>query len=326
MTNTTDTPLFSPHHLTGDVPARGRLQAFFRRAVREPFVHFLLAGAVIFGGFAIAQPDAGRELDERDIHVSREELLSFAQYRMRLFDNDRAEAYLAGLSPAQMRELINEYIREEALYREALAWGLDTGDYVIRRRLVQSMEFAARNMAAPSEELTEADVRNYYADNADLYTAPPTVSFTHVFFSADRHGWQEAEHRARAVAADLAPPENLTLWPGDRFLYQRAYSTQAVEAVESHFGPELAQTLVSGKAREKAWSGPYRSPYGVHLVWVADRQEGGRLSFEEARSLVERDLAEARAQAQQEAILARILGSYRVSIDKKLPEEGVPQS
>lgn len=123
MTNTTDTPLFSPHHLTGDVPARGRLRAFFRRAVREPFVHFLLAGAVIFGGFAIAQPDAGRELDERDIHVSREELLSFAQYRMRLFDNDRAEAYLAGLSPAQMRELINEYIREEALYREALAWG-----------------------------------------------------------------------------------------------------------------------------------------------------------------------------------------------------------
>src|SRR5690606_22462163 len=128
----------------------------------------------------------------------------------------------------------------------------------------------ARNMAAPGDALTEADVRNYYADHSDLYTAPPTVSFTHVFFSADRHGWQAAERRARAVAADLAPPENLSLWPGDRFLYQRAYSTQAVEAVESHFGPELAQTLVSGKARTGTWSGPYRSPHGVHLVWVAE--------------------------------------------------------
>lgn len=326
MTKTTHAPDFSPQCLPGDVPERGRLQAFFYQAAREPFVHFLAAGAIIFGAFILADPEAGRELDSKTIHVSREALLSFAQYRMRLFDQSRAEAYLDSLSPAQRQGLIDEFVREEALYREALAWGLDTGDYVIRRRLVQSMEFAARNMTAPGEALSEADVRHYYEANPDVYSSPPTVSFTHVFFNPARAGWQDAERRARATLAGLAPPEGLVAWPGDRFLYQRSYSTQSAEAVESHFGPEMATTLMNVQGREGTWAGPFRSSHGVHLVWISERRDGGRLPFEDARPLVERDLTEARAQEQQEAILARILSGYRITTASGLARREVPQT
>ena len=111
--------------------------------LRDPLLHFLAAGLLIFGLFDVLSPD---EADQRDdlILVDRAALLTFVQYRMRAFEPELAAARLDGLSDLERERLIADYVREEALHREALALGMDSGDYIIKRRLIQKVEFLAQ--------------------------------------------------------------------------------------------------------------------------------------------------------------------------------------
>ena len=110
--------------------------------IREPLLHFLAAGVALFLVFEFVG-DRDSELDPRTISVDREVLLTFMQFRLRSFDNNAASARLDNASESERAAFVEDFIREEALYREALGLGLDKDDYIIRRRLVQKVEFLA---------------------------------------------------------------------------------------------------------------------------------------------------------------------------------------
>ncbi len=266
-----------------------------RRVAREPLVHFLLIGAVLFAGLETFQ--ASRRpvvrIDAQDL----EQLANYWQIQMQRPPNKD-----------ELRRIIDDRIDEELMAREALRLGLDKGDMIIRRRLAQKMAFATDD-TAQAHEPTEVELRAYYATTLDRYAAPARVSFQQVFFSGDRPkgGAEDAANRALAIAEDdNRDPQ------GDPFIFPLRYEDVSVQGLLRDYGPAVVKTLST--APIGAWAGPVLSPYGWHLVKVSVRSEPAQASFEAVRAQV-RDawLTDRRARANAE-FLKDLRKRYRVVV------------
>lgn len=279
---------------------------------REPLVLFLLGGALIFAVHALLGPQLDAGDNPRRISVSREDLVRFSQLRARVFSEEQAGGQFDAMSPAERKALLGRYLREEALYREALALGLDRQDYVVRRRIVQSLEFALGAEVGESAAPAEAAVRQWYADHPHLYALAPAITFSHVFFKGP-----DARARALAALAQLRAGKVDAEGLGDRFLYQRAYADRSAQEVASHFGPAMAEQLF-GASPVNAWFGPVTSEHGLHLVRIGRRETGRLPPFELVRQQATQDFAEAERRAAIEKRVSAILAGYRVALASDL--------
>lgn len=121
---------------------------------KEPLLHFLmLAIGLFFLHSAVSHNDDNDDL--KRIVVNQDALLSFIQYRTKSFEPVTAQKQLESLSDEALERLVADYVREEALYREARSLGLDRDDYVIKRRQIQKINYIARGFAESTGEVTE---------------------------------------------------------------------------------------------------------------------------------------------------------------------------
>ena len=289
------------------------MKSLVQRLRGEPLFLFLVVAIGLFTVQRVFNPAAARDDNPRVIHIDRATLLRFTQFRSRVFDEQGASARFDAMPADEQRRLLEALIREEALYREALSWGLDKDDYVIRRRLVQSLEFSVGGDSRAPGAMGGKALRAWFDAHAEAYAEPPTVSFTHVFFSFGQGGRERARARADAALGPLNAGRLDAASTGDRFLYHVNYAHQSRDTIRSHFGDEMAAQLFALQPGEK-WQGPFASPYGMHLVKLADSSAGGVPPFESVRELVARDAAQAAARAHQERALDRIVAGYRVKL------------
>lgn len=285
------------------------------KLLRDPLSHFLLGGLLIFLVVSALGGGDGASPHPDVIVVDRAVLLDFAQKRSKAFDPELAARRLDGLSDAEYERLVEDYVREEALHREALALGLDRDDYVLRRRLVQKLEFIAQGFAEAGSEVDEEELGRFFASHADDYQLEPSISFVHVFFDAERRGRAEARAEAEASLARLVEEGvGFTDAPGwgDRFLYHVNYVERTPDYVGSHFGPVMGRTLFALDPDPTSWRGPFDSPYGSHLVLLVARTLGRTPSLDEVRGRVEEDARRARTRERSEAAVAAIVARYEV--------------
>jgi hypothetical protein len=288
------------------------------RFLKEPLVHFLVAGAALFILFGWVG-DEMRSARSRRIVVDDEALEDYLQYSAKTLTPDG----LDGLSPQEYERLVDNFVRDEALFREARALGLDTSDYGFRRQLVRRLESVNRMVVSSAVDLTERDLGDFLAAHQDRYFLPPTITFTHVFFSFERHGDERARSLAESTLRELntkrvsfheAPAR------GDRFLYHRNYAAKDAQEVASHFGRAMQQELFAIEPDDTRWIGPLRSPYGYHLVMLTGTSDGRMPALEEIRPRVEADAAQARIQAELDRITRSIVSSYDVRLDATVRE------
>ena len=168
--------------------ANARRAAARRALLREPLVHFLVAGAVLLALSTLLDGGPGRP--------TRQVLVSSAKLRQ-LRDTWTAQ-WGEPPSPAQLQALVDDYLREEILFREAVVTGLDRDDTIIRRHLAQKMEFLAQG-AATAINPTESEVAQYFASHAQQYQTPAKVAFQHVYFSSAQRGAMAATAAAQAL-------------------------------------------------------------------------------------------------------------------------------
>lgn len=287
-----------------------------KRFLKEPLLHFLLAGLGLFVLFGVVNPgDEGS--DPNVVVVDRDALLTFIQYRIKAFNPALAEQKLEAMSGEELDLVIDDYVREEVLHREALLLGLDEDDYVIRRRLVQKLEYITEGFAEGSADLDEAAVQRYFDANKSDYYVEPFVTFTHVFF--------QTEDRPREQARALADKELLKLirdgvsfadapQHGDRFLYHVNYVERTPDYVGSHFGPAMAGALFELEPNDFLWRGPFDSSYGVHLVLLTTNQPGREPELAELEGRVREDARRARVRAETEAAIADVVDAYDVRV------------
>lgn len=281
-------------------------------------MHVLVAGMAIYMLYLLIDQDE-RELDE--IHVDRAALVEFIANRSRTLDASAAEAHLNALGEPQLSDLIDQFIRENALHREALRLGLDRNDYVMQRRLVQRLESTLVVLATNRAPADEQTLRAYFNENRENYLLPARITFTHVFVDPSSEGTKGAVARAEALLRQLRAQRvrfSQAIGFGDAFLYHRNYVERLREDIASQFGNPMAEALFSMPASDLAigqWIGPIGSHHGQHLVLVRERRDTRQATFSEVRSLVARDHEHELKSAALESAAQGIVKKYSVTID-----------
>jgi len=240
--------------------------------LREPLVHFVVLGGVLFGAYAILEPDRDEPPPPTEIRLTLDELAQL----LTVFESK----WLRAPTQDEFNAMVEDHIRQEILYREALALGLDENDIIVKRRMAQKMQFLVEDVTAAREPTTD-ELRLWYAENSDLFTMPARLSFRHLYFSPDRRG-DHAQADAAAALVELAgKSENaeLTASSADPFMFQNYYADRTPQAIAREFGPEFATGLA--RLPQGSWQGPIESGYGWHLVFVDSVVPGRVPRFEE---------------------------------------------
>ena len=299
--------------------------------MRDPLVHFLLIGGVLFAAYGVLGPDGN---DPKRITVSRDALVTFVQYRANAFQSDLFDKSMDELTSAERDALVDEYVREEALYREALAMALDEGDYVIRQRLIQRLEFLLESgidSGIDTEEIGRVELEEFYTEFGDDYREPPVYTFAHVFFNGELRGDAGAREGARQLLTELneqGAPFSAAIGLGDRPLYFQNYIERTRDFVESHLGSDLTSTLDRVEPSSSTWHGPMRSPYGWHLVLLTDRRPARLPDLDEIEDRVREDRDRIRAAQERRTSIDRIVEGYEVrlvGLDPETPAAEAPR-
>jgi hypothetical protein len=295
------------------------------RWLREPLLHFVVAGAVLFGAFALFRDDTQTSADSRTIVVDRRALLTFLQYRANAFEAETFDQVLDTMSDAEIQELVEAFIDEEILYRQALEYRLDTSDNIIRQRMVQKMSFVLTDVAAAGQSVDRAALEAYFRENIEAYAVAPWVTFAHVFFDAGRRGEDGAREAALAAARELDAEDvqfNDGATFGDRFPYDRFYVERTLEFVAGHFGYDFVAALARLEPSENAWQGPIRSAYGEHLVMLTRRVDRAYPELDEVMSDVERDYRNEQTSAALATMTRAIRDGYRIEVGEIRSPQG----
>jgi hypothetical protein len=276
------------------------------RWLKEPLLHFVVLGLGLFALYRLTTGDAGTPAQE--IVVDAPRIAALAEQFVRTWRRPPTAEELDGL--------VQSYVRDEVLYREGLALGLDRDDPVIRSRIRLKMEVLGDG---PDTEVSDAELQAWLDANADRYAAPARYDLRQVLFDPARRGERfesdlDAALRAleREPVADPAAFGDVTLLPAELRGVTRA-------DVAAQLGEELAAAL--NDAPRGRWFGPVRSGYGAHLVRVELREPPKAAVLADVRGTVERDVQYARSEAASDALYERLRARYTVRIEE--PADGL---
>jgi hypothetical protein len=277
------------------------------RLVREPLVHFLLLGGLLFSTYHYFN-DAPQISNSNRIVLDEAQVTSLAATFQRTWLRPPTHEELAGL--------VEDRIKEEVLYREALALGLDRDDLVIRRRLRQKMEFLNTDLFEP-EPPTEAELQAYLDANMDRFRTAERLSFIQVYVKED------SQERATALLQQLTghrPSEVDLAQLGDASLLPGAMQQADEPEIGRVFGDGFAAMLPAVPLGR--WSGPYASPYGQHLVYVSERLPAWEPPLSEERSAVEREWLAERQRETNARFYQALRERYTVQVAYPKPAAG----
>lgn len=270
------------------------------RWLKEPLLHFAVLGLGLFALYRLTSTDAGASAQE--IVVDAPRIVALAEQFGRTWGRPP--------TPAELDGLVQSYVRDEVLYREGLALGLDRDDSVIRSRIRLKMEVLGDG---PESVVSDADLQAWLDANADRYAAPARYDLEQVFFDPARRGARlTADIDAALRGLEGEPAADSTAF-GDATLLPAELRDVTGTAVAAQFGAELAAELAG--APLDSWFGPVSSGYGVHLVRVRLREPPKAATLADARDAVERDVQYARAQAANDALYERLRARYTVRVE-----------
>jgi len=288
----------------------------FKNVIGQPIAQFLLIGAIFYGLYSwIGSP--GATGPEKVIRVTAAEVSRLdAAWRAR-WNRPPTKEELAGL--------VRDYIREEALYRHAVAMGLDKNDVVVRRMLGQKLQTLTQNLVELSLSPTDQELETYFTANIERYRPPALITFTQLFFDPDRRGdetLEDAEGVLTRLRALPDPTEGIDGF-GDSFMLQRYYPSKTELDVSKQFGQGFARSVFELSPDE--WHGPVLSGYGVHLVFVHHLEQISMPEFTAVREQIKLDWIDEKRREIQDAYVEEVVASYEVVFEEAppgLPEKG----
>ena len=266
---------------------------------REPLVHFLLIGAALFV-FYDQTREPGSEAPNRIVLSSGHVEQLAANFK---------RTWMRPATEADLTALIENYVREEVFYREALAMGLDQSDPIVRQRMRSKLEFILEDLS--STEATDETLQAYLQEHPDTFRTQSQVSFQQVFLGPDRIGLAVEAATARASLNAGAAVESL----GEPTLVPNVFTLAAQAEVERSLGERFSQEMVELVPSDD-WVGPMFSAYGGHLVKVSERIDARLPDLAEIRTLVEREYLVERRRELKDLAYAKLREGYDVTIER----------
>ncbi len=278
------------------------------KILREPLLHFLLLGAGLFILFNFVNKRQSEQPDK--IVVTTGKIQHLADTFSRTWQRPPTQEELDGL--------VRDYIREEVLYREGIAMGLNENDTVIRRRLRQKMEFISEDVASQTDP-TEEDLQNYLKEHPEKFKTEPIFTFSQIFFNPERRGDSLTRDMADSLSRLNRYGTKIDISTlGDQILLESDFNSARQSEIARLFGEKFAEKL--SQLEPGRWDGPVESGYGVHLVFIEKRSEGLVPALDEVRGAVQREWENDRRLEANEKFYQGLLERYAVVIER--PENG----
>lgn len=250
-----------------------------KKFIKNPLVFFFILGFVVFGLHSFlnrANQDNAETFTVDITSADIEWIRSSWEARMKRQPTQE-----------ELQGLISNFIRDEILYREALAMGLDDKDLVIQRRLIQKLTFVFEDLAETMEP-TDDELKNYMKENQEKYRIPEMISFTHIYFNPDKRKAALVEaktvlDRLKSVESPLEDAVSL----GDVIMIDSSFRKRSPDEVARTLGKEFADNLFSES--EMGWQGPVISAFGPHLVYIEEHIASKMPEFKNIREDVKND-------------------------------------
>lgn len=280
------------------------------KLLREPLVHFLILGAVLFLLFSLVGDPVQSSVDH--IVVSPGQITQLTEGWKRTWQRPPTKQELDGL--------IEDHIREEVYYREALAMGLDRDDTIVRRRLRQKLEFFTDDLLAAVDP-TQEQLETYLNEHPDAFRVPSRVSFQQIYINRDRRGEQAAAYAEKLLLQLNQGETDIDAGAlGDSSMLPSDYDLAPQIEVVRRLGPVFAAALPALPVGR--WSGPVESGFGLHLVLIRQRQPASLPALAEVRETVEREWRVARGKEASEGFYQGLRQRYEVSIERPVDGGG----
>jgi hypothetical protein len=272
-----------------------------KQAFKEPLFVFLLLGGAMFALFQQVSNDY--QPDNAKIVVTERQIQSLLLGFEKVWQRSPSETEVDGL--------IQNYIREEILYREALAIGLDKDDGIVRRRLSQKMAFISEDLAS-LDKPEEQELQAFLVAHAEDYRQPSRFSFRHIYLNTSKRG-ESAQSDAIALLAKLKTQDSNATLLGDPLMVKRQFNLETERDIERVLGSQFLQSL--NDIPTGSWQGPISSGFGLHLVRVDERIEGKVSQLNEVRDEVVRDLGSEKRDQTNKAFYQNIRKRYTVKVE-----------
>ena len=274
-----------------------------KKWLHEPLLHFLLIGAALFVFYNLQTDDS--DDDSNSIVISEPDIDRLIILWEKKWQRLPTEAELEGLIEAQ--------IREEVLYREALAMGLDQNDTIVRRRLAQKVEFISADLASQAEP-SDADLQTYLDAHTDKFAVPARISFQQVYLNADQRG-NHVEEDAKRLLDELARPGASVdiMAAGDPFMFGQQHANLTEHGVARLFGQQFAEKIF--ELPVGAWQGPVVSGYGLHLVYVDAKSEAKASTLDEVRDKVRDEWLAQQRRKMDQVFYSELRKRYDIKIE-----------
>jgi hypothetical protein len=261
--------------------------------MHEPLFQFLLAGLLLFVVYRLLHPDANARNSSKEIVLTQDDL---RQMSVTWIAQGRPPP-----TPEQWRSLIEAKVREEVLFREALALGLDRDDTIVKRRMVQKMEFLAQDLSTAADP-KPGELRAWFDQDPKRFAQPPRASLRLLYFSPDRRGGRARDDAEKALQKLAHQPKDSATAAAlsDPFMFQDYYAERSPEQIAKQLGPPFARSLF--QLQPGSWQGPIKSGYGWHLIFVEALTPERVPAFEEVEPDVKADwIAEQTEEATRKA-------------------------
>lgn len=270
---------------------------------KDPLFHFLLIGAGIFALYTW----------QADNDVSRPDQIIFTEARVDHLINLWERKWQRLPTRQELQGMIEQQIREEVLYREALAMGLDRDDVVVRRRMSQKMEFISNDLASLAEPDDE-QLQDYLAQHLDKFIIPGRISYTQVYLNSSERG-QQVYDDAKALLSELSQStvDMDVSMAGDSFMGGYVFTDETDFAVGRIFGTAFAKRLFELPVGE--WTGPVESGYGLHLVRIDSRRDPQAPALEQVRDKVRMEWLTEQQRKTNDLLYEELRKRYEVTIE-----------
>ena len=280
-----------------------------KRWLQEPLLHFLAIGAVLFALFyQVADPET---VSDNRIVISEANIDRMITLFERKLQRLPTQQELDGLVQAQ--------IREEILYREALAMGLDQDDTIVRRRMAQKLEFMFNDLA-DSAEPSEEELQRFLEANPERFRESARTSFVQIYLNADKRGQEvntDAQQLLQALSTEPGAMDSATA--GDAFMFGHEFNYQSDQQIARMFGTDFTQSLAT--LETGSWQGPITSGYGQHLVYISERTEAWLPPLADIRDTVLYELLSERRQRANQAFIKALRERYEVIVEQAPPSD-----
>jgi PPIC-type PPIASE domain len=282
--------------------------------LREPLLHFFVLGTALFLVWPL--------IAERVAPPSNQIVIS--QGQMQQVVERFARTHLRPPSPDELEGLAEQQVRSEVYYREGVALGLDRDDEIIRRRVVQKVEFMTQDIADQGVP-SDAELQRYLDSHRDDFGGEDQIALSQIYLNPDRHRAALAADAARLLARLNAGDGRLNYGvDSDVLPVPNDFEAQPLHIIARTFGDEFAAS-VSAQSPGR-WVGPIRSGYGFHLVLVRERRQGSPPQLPQVRDAVLREWQSAHRVLSNNRVYRQMRSKYSIKIEPAAVSQGTPRA